>query len=170
MQLEKDLSQLDQYGRPENIEIAGIPNTVSDKSLEKEVIKILHKLGMDWIDSYCSVGYHRIGGKDRFGSRNVIIPFLHRKNAQRALYRKKDLVSCREIWYNHLYMLENLCPAFRSVFSDMNALKRAGKIGAVWVSNGSIKYKLQDIASEKPVKIYHKSDVLDLKSYLGVEP
>ena len=83
-----------------------------------------------------------------FGSRNVIIRFIHRKDAQKDLYRKRDIVLCKEIGYNHLYMSENLCPAFRSVYNDMNALKCAGKIGFVWVSNGSIKYKLQDIASE----------------------
>ena len=170
VQLEKDLSRLDQYGRRENIEIAGIPNTVSDKALEKEIIKILHKIGMDWIDSYCIVGCHRIGGKDKFGSRNVIIRFLHRKDAQTALHRKKELVACKEIGYNHLYMSENLCPAFRSVLKDMNDLKRTGKVGAVWVTNGTIKYKIQDLDSVKPEKIYHKSDVSNLKSYLGVEP
>ena len=40
--LEKDLSRLDHYGRRQNVEIAGIPNSVTDKVLEKEVIKILH--------------------------------------------------------------------------------------------------------------------------------
>ena len=170
IELEKDLARLDQYGRRENVEIAGIPNSVNDKALEKEIIKILHNIGMYWIDSYAIVGCHRIGGKDKFGSRNVIVRFLHRKDSQTALKWKKKLVLCKEIGYEHLYMSENLCPAFRSVLKDMNNLKRDGHIGAVWVTNGTIKYKVNDIESVKSEKILHKSDILNLKSYIGILP
>ena len=168
--LEKDLARLDQYGRRQNIELAGVPNSVSDKALEKEVIKILHKIGMHWIESYSIVGCHRIGGKDRHGARNVIVRFLHRKDSEAALKRKRDLVKCNDIGYSNIYMSENLCPAFRSVLKDLNNLKRAGHIGAVWVTNGTIKYKIEDKESVKPEKIFHKSDVSELKSYLGVSP
>ena len=170
VELEKDLARLDQYGRRENVEIAGIPNTVTDKALEKEVIKILRKIGLYWIDSYAIVGCHRIGGKDKFGSRNVIVRFLHRKDSQTALKKKKDLVLCKELGYDHLYMSENLCPAFRSVLKEMNNLKREGHVGAVWVTNGTIKYKIDDTESVKPEKIFHKSDILSLKSYIGISP
>ena len=39
--LEKQLSRLDQYGRRENIEIAGIPSKITDNKLEVETLKIL---------------------------------------------------------------------------------------------------------------------------------
>ena len=170
IELESDLARLDQYGRRENIEIAGVPNRVTDKDLEKEIIKILRHIGMHWIDSYSIVGCHRIGGKDKYGSKNVIVRFLHRKDSQAALRRKKELSTCKDIGYDHLFISENLCPALRSVFKDMNTLKRDGHIGAVWVTNGTIKYKIQDINSNPPVKIFHKSDVNNLKSYIGVSP
>ena len=168
--LEKDLARLDQYGRRQNVEIAGIPNSVSNKALEKEIINILHEIGMYWIDSYSIVGCHRIGGKDRFGSRNVIIRFLHRKDSEAALKRKRELSKCKDIGYDHLFISENLCPAFRSVLKDLTDLKRAGHIEAVWVTNGTIKYKIEDKASVKPEKIYHKSDISLLKSYIGLSP
>ena len=101
---------------------------------------------------------------------NTIVRFLHRKDAQAALKRKKDLVKCAEIGYNNLFMSENLCPALRSVMKDLNGLKRDGYINAVWVTNGTIKYKIENNLSAKPEKIYHNSDVSILKSYLGVEP
>ena len=40
VELESDLARLDQYGRRENIEIAGVPNKVSDKDLEKEIMVV----------------------------------------------------------------------------------------------------------------------------------
>ena len=168
--LEKDLARIDQYGRRQNVEIAGIPNTVSDKALEKEVIKILHHIGMYWIDSYSIVACHRIGGKDRSGSKNVIVRFLHRKDSEATIKRKREFSRCKDIGYEHLFISENLCPAFRSVLKDLTNLKREGHIEAVWVTNGTIKYKIEDKASVKPEKIYHKSDISLLKSYIGLSP
>ena len=96
--------------------------------------------------------------------------FLHRKDSEAALKRKRELSKCKDIGYDHLFISENLCPAFRSVLKDLTDLKRAGHIEAVWVTNGTIKYKIEDKASVKPEKIYHKSDISLLKSYIGLSP
>ena len=67
-------------------------------------------------------------------------------------------------------MRRDRTPDTRSVMKDLNGLKRDGYINAVWVTNGTIKYKIENDLSAKPEKIYHNSDVSILKSYLGVEP
>ena len=167
VELESQVNRLDQYGRRENIEISGIPSRVSDKILEKEVIKILHQIGLKWIEPYSIVGCHRIGGRDRYGNRNVIVRFLHRKDSHAALSHKKDLINCKEIGYDHLFMAENLCPAFRSILNELKDLKKKGIIEAVWVSNGTVKYKIEDKESVKPTKVFHINNIFNLKSSLS---
>ena len=83
--LEKDLSRLDQYGRRENIEIMGIPSNIKDDELEREVIKILQKIGLYHLDHYGIVACHRVGKHDFQGNRNTIVRFLNRKDAIQAL-------------------------------------------------------------------------------------
>ena len=157
--LEQELSRLDQYGRRENVEILGIPARVSDQNLETEVIKILHKIGLSHIVSYSIVGCHRIGKKDRFGSRSTIVRFLHRKDSSACIQRKKLLNRCTEIGYTNLSIVENLCPSYKSIYDDLKVLKDAGKIASFWSTNGILKYKKSDSIAEKPKKIYHSNEL-----------
>ena len=150
--LEQELSRLDQYGRRENVEILGIPARVSDQNLETEVIKILHKIGLSHIVSYSIVGCHRIGKKDRFGSRSTIVRFLHRKDSSACIQRRKLLNRCTEIGYTNLTIVENLCPSYKSIYEDLKVLKDAGKIASFWSTNGILKYKKSDSMAEKPKK------------------
>ena len=50
--LEKKVSQLDQYGRRENIELAGIPSKIPNNDLEYVVINILKHIGLTNIQPY----------------------------------------------------------------------------------------------------------------------
>ena len=43
---EKDLHALQQYSRRENIQIIGIPDSISQNNLEKTVISILESMGV----------------------------------------------------------------------------------------------------------------------------
>ena len=81
--LEKQLNRLDQYGRRENVEVIGIPANIPDDKLEDETLKILHVIGLKHLQNYDIVGCHRIGPKNKYGSRNTIIRFLHRKDCNK---------------------------------------------------------------------------------------
>ena len=138
--LEEDLNRLNQYGRRENVEIQGIPAYVSDSMLEHEVLKILHSIGLTRIDHFGIVACHRIGRKDVNGNRNTLIRFLNRKDAIATLMNKKKVYLCKELGYSNLNFIENLCPAYRSIFDELVELKKEGCIQKVWTYNGQIKY------------------------------
>ena len=157
--LEEDLARLNQYGRRENIEIIGIPNNVSDKKLEIEVIKILRKIGLDHINHFKIVGCHRIGGRDEKGNKNTIVRFLNRKDAYATLKNKRNVNLCKELGYDNLILMENLCPAFKSIYEEMLELKNNGVMNKVWTYNGIINYKVTDNDDEKPKKLFHESDL-----------
>ena len=44
-ELEKDLINVDQYQRRNNIEFVGISNEVNQKQLEKHILEIVNKMG-----------------------------------------------------------------------------------------------------------------------------
>ena len=157
--LEQEVSRLDQYGRRENIEILGIPARVSDKNLETEVVKILHKIGLTHITHYSIVGCHRIGNKDKYGPRSTIVRFFHRKDATSCIMNKKYLYHCHDLGYKYLSIVENLCPSYRSIFEDLQDLQGKGIISQYWMSNGKIKYKVTENKDENPIKVLHESEL-----------
>ena len=166
--LETQLNRLDQYGRRENVEIVGISNDVNDRDLESEVIKILRAIGLKHIQHFSIVACHRVGSKDRYGRRNTIVRFLNRKDAIQCLKSKRNLYKCQSIGYNNLYVVENLCPAFKSIFEELKQLKDEGFIKQVWSYNGVINYKQSDDEQEKPVKIFHENEVQNIYNELGL--
>ena len=160
--LERSVARLDQYGRRENIEISGIPNKVSKQDLEGEVVKILRHIGLDHIVHYSIVGCHRISGRDRFGNMNTIVRFLHRKDAIECLKRKKNLFQCRDLGYKNLWFSENLCPSFKSIFDNLESLKKKGTVSKYWSRYGKLHYKLN--GSEE---IFNVSHLLDIDHLFG---
>ena len=115
--LEKDLNLLQQYNRRENIEISNIPDTIENHELDDVVIGILRRIGVDNLESWEIAACHRLKKRknDQFG--NIIIRFINRKRAIQCLKYKKYLKDyiCE---YPKIYILENLCPRFCSIFED----------------------------------------------------
>ena len=165
--LEKQLNRLDQYGRRENVEIVGIPNEVTDRDLEVEVIKILRAIGLEHLEHFNIVACHRLGTKDRNGRRNTIVRFVNRKDAILCLKFKRNLFKCKSMGYNNLYIVENLCPAYKSIYENLMQLKDDGKINKVWSFNGIINYKRTDDERERPFKVLHEYDIENIYNQSG---
>ena len=157
--LEKEVSRIDQYGRRENVEISGIPENISDEELEKTVIAILQKMGLKRIQSYGIVGCHQLGKRDRFGNRNTIIRFVNRKDAIWCFQNRKNLQLCRELGFRNLFLMENLCPAYRSIFDELNKRRSNGDIKKVWAYNVTVQFKYTDNPMEKSNKVFHECDL-----------
>ena len=73
--LDSNHNMLEQYGRRNNIEITGIPNTVQDNELENKVIEIFDAIGVeanlaDFEDC------HRVG-KSKNNFKKVIASFVN---------------------------------------------------------------------------------------------
>ena len=58
--LESNHNMLEQYGRRNNIEITGIPDTVQDNELENKVIEIFDAIGVE-ANSADFKDFHRVG-------------------------------------------------------------------------------------------------------------
>ena len=133
--LEKQVYQLQQYTRRENIEIIGLPENVKD--LEATVIEILNKIGVD-VTSFDIAACHRL--KKRKGSRysNVIVRFVSRKKAILCLQNKK-----------HLQSPYNYC----------HKMKMEKNIVIILTFNGVINFKKTE--DDEIHKIFHYDELYD---------
>ena len=155
--IEKEISLLAQYGRRESIEILGIPSEVENDFLEENVIRILNNIGLE-INSYDIVAVHRLNDT-KYRSRNsppsTIVRFVNRKHAFQALLNKRKLKSCG---LNNLFIIENLCPVFKTLFEKCRKLKYENIVKYVWTHNGIINIRYTDNRNEKPLQILHEED------------
>lgn len=138
-----ETDKLNQYGRRENIRIAGIKEDVADENLKTEVARICSSLGvvLQPDDYRC----HRLGVKsaNSVKPRQVIVRFMNRETRNRVMDAKKDLHTKAE--YKHLFIFEDLT-ALRFKLLNMvrnhddvkTAFTRDGKIHA-YMKNGEKK-------------------------------
>ena len=94
--LECNHNMLKQYGRRNNIEITGIPDTVQDNELENEVIEIFDAIGVE-VNSADFEDCHRVG-KSKDNSKKVIARFVNRKFIleklkKRPFYKRKEAIT-----------------------------------------------------------------------------
>ena len=153
--LKIELTELNQYGRRENIEICGIPEKI-DHKLEEHIITVLKSVGVT-VNSYQIQGVHRIGKKTPSRPRNVVVRFINRKHSFSALKNKNKLNSSK---YKSYYIIENLCPFNKKIFNRLYKLKKEGEIHSVWSYNGSVYAKVEE--NEEPTQIRHLLDIDDL--------
>ena len=153
--LEENLSRLDQYGRRENVEFQGISESVPDNKLESTIIEILKKIGLHHIQHYHIVACHRIGKPSNKHPRSVIVRFINRKDAIKCLQNKANIDRCSELGMDNLSINENLCPAYKSIYENLNKLKNKRKISRIWTHNGMVNFKFNDSNNEKGKRITH---------------
>ncbi len=152
---EKDLGQLMQYNRRENIEIAGIPANIPDSKLEGVVVDIFRRLGLKYLSYYEIAGCHRLKNR-RKSATNVIVRFLCRKRAHEVFDNAYNLKE-RFPEFPNLQFVENLCPKYKLIYDHCMELWQQNVIRNVWTFNGTIFVKKTD--SSKPKTILHMSDL-----------
>ena len=156
-----------QYSRRECLDITGIPSLVSDKDLGEVVRKVITKAGVD-ITGDDIEDCHRVGNKDQ-----TIIKFAKRKVSRQVLSVRKDLskVKMSDIdltGQNTLYINQSICPYYRISWSKTKTLyqkNQTGKIDSFYMSNGSIKVRLQENA--RPITNSYTHDFI--KCFPGVD-
>ena len=155
--LEIQNNNLDQYSRRNNIEISGIPQSVSDIQLEEKVIDILKVIDVN-ITMNEIEACHRLGKK----MKNVIVQVINRKHCLKALRNKRKLKSIDKnaigIPNANLFISENLTPANSKLEFNCGKLKRDSKIEKCYTINGIVHIA----KSDKLMKIYHLKDLQEL--------
>ena len=144
-----------QYSRRECLEVSGIPNTIKQDELENKVLTIFKKVGCD-IKNENIEACHRVRRQN-----NVIIKFSKRKDCQQIYSVKKDFgkLDMKEVDLpegTQVYINQSLCPYYKSLWSKSKKLRTLGKIHSFFISNSTIKLKLQE--NSVPVAITHNSD------------
>ena len=92
---------------------------------------------------------------------STIIRFLNRKDAFAAKKNRKILKSLDsdgDFNYKSLFIVENLCPAYKALFEKCRRLRHQGDIKFLRTHNGTINIKYTDNRKEKPIKIEHLND------------
>ena len=157
-ELEKELAALQQYSRRENLEICGIPEYITDKNLENYVIDVFQSIGLI-VSSYDISACHRLKKTDKSKPPSVIVRFVNRQNTDYALRNRKYL---RETVYYKLFIVENLCPKYRTIFSRCEKLKAENRIKSVWTHNGVVNIKRNDNTWEKNIRLLHVDELNEL--------
>lgn len=151
--MQKDISRIDQYSRRQNIEISGIPKDIHNNELQGKVIEIFGKIGVD-VKPDDIIAVHRLKGQRH---PNVIVRFFDRNKVYHCLQNKKELYKIKEY---KLYLSENLCENYKSIYDDCIKLKAEGKIKSVWTTNGLVHFKFSE-HDKKAIKIHHIMDLTD---------
>ena len=156
-----------QYSRRECLEISGIPSSVNDNDLEDVVCKAITKAGVEVSDKDIE-DCHRVGKRG-----TTIVKFCKRKVSKQVLNVRKDLtkLSMEDLQLTgqgKLYINQSLCPYCRVLWSKSKSLHRMGKIFSYYVSNGTVKIKIQE--TSKPLSIMHTSDLEKLFPDVDLSP
>ena len=162
--LEANNNILEQYGRRNNIEITGIPDSVQDNQLEKKVIEIFDAIGVD-AKSVDFEDCHRVG-KSKNNSKKVIARFVNRKVVKNAFYKRKQLRTIDKtsiVLHNAtIFLNENLTPENNKIAYHCRKLKRDGTISKTYTSNGTNIICCNLIKDGKPQKDYHVNDLCEM--------
>jgi len=142
IEIERDNSELQQYIRRNNIEIAGIPDSIKLNELESKVIEIGKavnvKISTDDIEA-C----HRLNqNKNQKGPKRTIVRFVNRKISEKLIKKGKEF-SKREVLEkanlsNRIYINNNLCSYYRFLWGKVKTLYNRNAIESFWVFNGII--------------------------------
>ena len=153
--LESNHNMLEQYGRRNNIEITGIPDTVEDNELENKVIEISYAIGVEAKPAGFE-NCHRVG-KSKNNSKKVIARFVNRNVVKNALDERKQLKTndktSIELQNAMIFLNENLTLENNKIAYHCRKLKPDGTISKTYTSNET------NIICCKPQKVYHVNDL-----------
>ena len=110
--------------------------------------------------SFDIVGCHRLKKYKHDKPANVIVRFINRKHAFGCLQNRRDLKWDTE-FPKKLFIVENLCPRYRSIFDACSELKKDGHIKHVWSFNGTVHFKTTDNKFDRGKRIFHISELDD---------
>ena len=148
-EVEKDVVDLQQYIRRNNVEICGIPNNVETHELEDKVVEIAKIIDVK-IEKRDIEACHRLKVRnDGTGPKRTIVRFTNRKNCDLLHKNKKKLKDSEEKLkgigiHGKIFINNNLCPYNKMLWGKCKRLFDAELISRFWVFNGSLYYALSE--------------------------
>ena len=162
VEVERDTAELQQYIRRNNIEIAGIPDSVKQNNLEEQVIKIAKAVNVE-ISSNDIEACHRLNAsRYQKGPKRTIVRFVNRKHAEKLLKRAKQFGTHKVLekanLSNKIFINNNLCSYYRFLWGKVKALYERHVIDSFWVFNGVINLRFADNKGET-MKVTHINEL-----------
>ena len=154
--LERTLVNSLQYNRRESIEIHGLPEAIEDNKLEETCLNILDDIGVGKVSPMSVVGCHRLKNRSK-----VILRFVNRKHAYKALHNKKKLQTINKEKYglkDSLYINENLCRPLQFLAWKIRMAYKSKAIKSYNIWRG----KLTVTIDEETHPVYHIQDLINL--------
>ena len=166
VEMEKDIVDLQQYVRRNNIEFSGIPEDVDDNSLQEKVIKIAESIDVHLKPSDIEACHRLRKGKNEKTAR-TIVRFVNRKNCEKLHMNKNKIKSVKgrllELGINNnLYVNCNLCPYNKFLWGKCKRLFSEKLIDRFWVYNGCLYIFSDTDINKRGTKISHLSDLQKL--------
>ena len=159
--LETEVYKGQQYNRRNNIEINGIPDSITNESLENKVIEALAIIDVKVTESDIEA-CHRLPSKT--SPRPTIIKFVNRKNCEKILRNKKKLATrdTKALGFtSKLYIQENMCPYYKYLAWKCRRLKEANLIYSSWFYKGSVTFKVNENDKDL-IKVTHEKEIDDM--------
>ena len=164
VEVERDVIDLQQYIRRNNVEICGIPESVENKNLEKTVVKIAEIIGVDIKSNDIEACHRLVKRRNEGGPKRTIVRFVNRKNCESLLRNKKKLKfdetknKLNHIGIkNNLFINSNLSPYNKLLWGKCKHLQEEGMIDRFWVYNGSL--HIAELDGDEGLKIGHMKDL-----------
>ena len=167
VKVERDVIDLQQYIRRNNIEICNIPESENEsiKDLEKKVVQISKAVGLNVTTNQIEA-CHRLATNQN-GPRKVIVRFTNRKNCEillrsSKLFKEKTTQEKAGL-SSKIFINNNLCSYNKFLWGKAKCLKQNKLIHKFWCFNGTINVLLTDNVGDHAHKIKHINDLIDLK-------
>ena len=144
---EKNINSWEQYGRRNNIEITGIPESVENEKREETVVEVLNKIDLN-VSNNDIESCHRLG-KQKNKPRKTIIRFVNTKFAKKALLNRKGLkhadTSSLGLDSHEVFINENLTRANSKIAFHSRSLKRNSLIYKCYTKDGVVHIVCPDL-------------------------
>ena len=154
VELERSQFLYEQYGRRESIEITGIPDSVAQKDLQGEVIKVFKEAKVavegDELVAKDISACHRIGKKGV-----TIVRFVNRKFAYEGLRNGKNLKGT-ELYDKAIYINNSFCREYNKYGFFIRKLKKDRMITGYKIKHGV--YQIQLEKDGEYFEISHHTD------------
>ena len=160
--LESEHNSLEQYGRRNNIEITGIPDSVPDQNLKTKVVDILNEITVN-VSPKDIEACHRVGASKN-SSKKTIVSFINRKHAKKALLSRKNLRKSASPNCN-VFINENLTVKNNEIAILGRKLKRSGHLNKIYTRDGTVRISSPEIHRGKVLKIHYTNDLFNLFPY-----
>ena len=161
---EEKTNSLEQYGRRNNIEITGIPESEENEKLEETVVEVLKKIDLN-VSNNDIEACHRLG-KQKNKLRKTIIRFVNRKFAKKALLNRKGLkhadTSSLGLDSHKVFINENLTRANSKTAFHSRSLERNSLIDKCYTEDGVVHIVCPDLQNGKVIKVFHLNTLMDL--------